>query len=162
MTRLIPYLLYLFLIGFHQVVLRDAISIYGATVALPALIVIIVALYKQEMTAWWFGFAAGLVVGAANEQTLGWSALLMAVVGLTVWHVKLKLNLDSLWSKLLVLAGGVFLANLLGDLILRPSDFLYLLWASALPGTLYTVAVGWLYFLIREGVVTWKRVKEIF
>jgi hypothetical protein len=48
MTRLIPYLLYLLLVGLHQVILKDVTMIYNATINLPAFLVLAIAIYKSE------------------------------------------------------------------------------------------------------------------
>ena len=53
--RVIPYILYALLIGFHQVLLKDIVGIAEFTFNIPVLVVLWVALYKEETIAIWFG-----------------------------------------------------------------------------------------------------------
>ena len=160
--RVIPYILYALLIGFHQVILKDLVGIAEFTFNIPVLVVLLVALYKDETIAMWFGFAAGLTMSAGEPLLLGWNGLIMAVLGLAGFHVRQRLNLDSLYSKLLMVLGGVFLYNLIWTLVGGAAGFFHLLWAEVLFGTLYTGFFAWLFFLFKEKIITWQRTKELF
>jgi len=161
-VRAIPYLIYLFCVAMWVVIWRDVTSIFGVTVNVPALFVLGVALYKEEMTTVWFGFLVGLVMGAAMPAKLGWLAISTAALALAGYHVKERINMDSMWAKVSMVAGGVLIHNIVILLVVQPAGFLTLLWSSALPGTVYTTLVGWLFLLVKEGVVTWKKIKAIF
>ena len=56
MTRYIPFVLYLLLIAMHEVIWRDFTVLYLIAINVPAMLVVIVAIYKSELTAAWFGF----------------------------------------------------------------------------------------------------------
>ncbi len=159
--RAIPYAVYLLLIALHVVILHDVTAIYGAVVSLPALLVLAVALYKDEIPATWFGFAAGLVA-AAGMPSVGWHVLVMAALALVASHIKLRLNLDALKARMLLIATGVLVHNCITLLINQPEGFLTMLWTSALTSTAYTLVLAWLFFLNRQGTLTWQKVKSIF
>jgi rod shape-determining protein MreD len=160
--RILPYILYAVLIAFHQVVLGDLVGIGEFTFNLSGLIVLLVALYKEEAVAIWFGFAAGIIMTAGEPQVMGWSCLTVALLSVAAFHIRQRLNLESLYSKLLVVFVGVVVLNLIRVLIGGGVGFLHLLWASIIPGAIYTTIFGWLFFLFKEKVVTWQRTRELF
>jgi rod shape-determining protein MreD len=160
--RVIPYILYLLLVAMHVVIWRDITSIYGVTVSLSALLVVLVALYKDFVTAAWFGFFAGLVSAAALPHLLGWYALIMAGLAVAVSYTKEQLNLDTIRPRLLLVAGGILLYNLVSLGVSRSGGFLTLSWTSAVLGAAYTTLIAWLFFLVKEGVITVKKIKSIF
>ena len=162
MTRVIPFILYLILIAFHEVITREATLIVTAGINLSALLVLVVALYKAELTATWFGFFAGLVFMASSPAHLGWHALALAALGLMAYHVREKLNLDSLYAKILLVFGGVLVHNLMVLVLEGPTDFLFRLVTVVLAGAVYTTAIAWVFFLFKEGYITWARVKSLF
>ena len=161
--RVIPYLIYLLLIAFHVVILQEATSIYTAYLDIPALIVLLVAIYKDDVPATWFGFVAGIVAFAGGPPAqLGWQGLLMGVLALIACQVRDRLNLESLRAKLLLVAGGFLVHYTIVLLISRADGFLLSLATYVLAGTVYTAVVAWLFFLFKERVVTIGRIKAIF
>ena len=160
--RVLPYLFYLILIAIHVVILQDLTAVYAATINLPALIVLLVAVYKDDVPATWFGFFAGLTAAAGLPFGLGWHALVMAALALAVWYVRQRLNLESLGARLLLVVGGVLLHNVATLVIVRADSFVTLLWASALTGAVYTTIFAWLFFLAREGRVTYQKIRALF
>ena len=114
------------------------------------------------MTATWFGFLVGLVLAAGSPVNMGWHSLAMAGVGLGACHVRERINLDSMWAKLLLVAGGVLAHNILSMLINRSGDFVLLFVSSALTGAVYTVILAWLFFLFKEGVITVQKIRSMF
>lgn len=160
--RILPYLLYLLLISFWVVILRDGTALFGATINLPAFLVLAVALYKDDLAAVWFGFFVGVIGAAATPQLMGWLALVTAGLGLVASFVKVRLNLDSLKAKILLIAGGVLVHNILTLAIIQPENFWSLLVVSGLGGTVYTTVLAWLFFLVKEGLITYQKVKSIF
>ncbi|MCP4684635.1 MAG: hypothetical protein GY867_04215 [bacterium] len=160
--NIIAYILYLLLIGMHAVIWKDVTSIFDVVINLPACLVLLVALYKDEVPVTWFGFLAGLVAAAGAPDRMGWYALLMAVLALAGCFVRERLNLDSLKAKLLLVLGGVFVHNV-GSLIISGTDGLFiLLGTSALTGAVYTTLIAWLFFLFKEGKLTVEKLKSIF
>jgi hypothetical protein len=160
--RIIPFILYLLLIAFHQEILKDVTAIYTASINLTALIVLLVAIYKDDLIASWFGFFAGLVAAAVLPWLLGWFALVTAALALGACYFRERLNLDSLRAKYLLVLGGVLIHNVAGLIILRVDSFFTLLWASALLGAVYTSIIGWIFFLVKEGRITPAKVKALF
>jgi len=160
--RTIPYLLYLLLIAFYVVILRDLVSIWGVSINLPAFIAIAVALYKSELTALWFGFVAGVVLAAGTPTAMGWHALSLSIIAVMIYHARARLNLESLKAKFLLMFGGVLLHNILVVVIGQADGFGYLVWTAALPGAAYTAVAGGLFFAFKERRITYRKLRAIF
>jgi len=160
--RAVPYLLYLLLIAMHQVIWRDVTSIFGVEINLTAFMVVLVALYKTEMIAVWFGFLAGVVMASGNPAMIGWHAFALAVLGLIAYHVSERLNLESLYARLLLVSGIVFIHNFLKLLIDQTGDLFYLFGTSVITGALYTTILALLFFAIKERKITVQRLKAFF
>jgi cell shape-determining protein MreD len=160
---IIPYLLYLLLIGLDAVILKDTIAIYTASINMPVLVVLTVALYKNEVAAVWFGFFAGLVASAGGPPALlGWQALIMAALAATGSFVRERLNLDSLRARLLVVLTGVLLHNLISLALSRSDGWPVFLFSYVLAGAVYTTVLAWLFFLVKEGRLSAEKIKAIF
>ncbi|MEW5796855.1 MAG: hypothetical protein AB1772_10920 [Candidatus Zixiibacteriota bacterium] len=160
---IIPYVIYLIIIALHAVILQGITSIYTASLNLPAFIVLAVGLYKEDIPATWFGFAAGLVAFAGAPPTqLGWHGLIMAGLALGARRVRERLNLESLKARLLVVFGGLVIHNVIVLLISQADAFLINLLRYALAGAVYTSLIAWLFFLVKERVITVEKVKAIF
>lgn len=162
MTRLIPYILYLMLLGAHHVLLIDPTRIGNAWIDLAALMVIAVAIYKTEDIAVWFAFFAGLVAFAAGPEKIGFHALALVAVAIITVQLRERLNLASMWSKLYLMLGGVFVHAVLVVLIARPGRFSHEIWSEVPLVAVYTTAIAWVFFLFKEGHLTWTRIKSIF
>jgi len=161
-VRLLPLFLYLLLIAFHQTILRDATAIATVSIDLAGFVVLAVALYKSEFTSLWFGFLAGVVSVAAVPAEMGWNALVMAALGWTAFHFRGRLNLESIFAKLGLIAGGIFVHNI-ALIILRGGDgFLIRILSDGLPGALYTTVLAWLFFLVKEKRITFEKIKPLF
>ncbi len=162
MTRVIPFILYLLLIAAHEVIVRDVTTIYSATIDLPGLLVLAVAIYKPEVVCTWFGFAAGLVMAAGRPDLFGWHALMMAAMGMATYHFRERLNLESLYSKLVLIFGGVLVHGTLVLAVNGGAGFVYLWLTNALPNAVYTAAVGLVFFLFKEKKITFQKIKAVF
>ena len=162
MIRIIPYILYLLLISFHDVILDDATRIFNASIHLSTLFVFAVALYKSEITATWFGFAVGIVTSAEVPQMMGWHAFLLACLAVLAYQVRQRLNLESIYSRILVIAGGVLVVGLINLLLESFDSFFYLIWGRVLLGTIYTSLVAWIFFMFKDGRITYQKIKAIF
>ncbi|MBU8933566.1 MAG: hypothetical protein KOO62_06130 [candidate division Zixibacteria bacterium] len=160
--RLIPYLVYLLLIACHQVILKDLTDIFGVGLSLTAFLVMAVAISKSELISMWFGFVAGLVMLAGYPDLMGGSAVITAMLGLAAFHACERLNLESLYSKLLLVLAGVVLHNALILLLMNWSEFFHLLIVSALPSAIYTTVLAWIYFLVLEGRLTFRKLRSVF
>ncbi len=160
--RLLPYLIYLLLIAMHQVFLQDLTAIVGVRIDLAALIVMAVALYKSEVVTLWFGLAAGVVMAVSSPDTLGWHGLFMALLGVTAYHLREKLNLDFFYSKVLFMLGGLTVHTIGSVVIDGGGGLLMRLAVNALPDALYTTVVALLFLLVKDGVITFRKFKSIF
>ena len=160
--RVVPYLLYLLLLAAHVVIFRDLTSIWGATVNLAAFMVLAVSLYKTELIAAWFGLATGIVLAALTPEAMGWHAAGLALLGVAGYHVKEKLNLDSIYTRLLFVLGGVFVHNVVEIIIAGGGEFAYRLGTNALPSAVYTIVIAVVFFLFKDGVITYRKFKSIF
>lgn len=162
MTRALPFIFYLLLVGLHVVIVESATTVYTAKINLAAMMVLLVAVYKPELVATWFGFFVGLVLAANSPHLVGWHALWLAGLGLAAYHAREKLNVDSMYAKLLLIVAGVLLHNIMVLLTYGAEDFWYQLAADALPGAVYTTVPAWLFFLFKEGRITVAKIKALF
>lgn len=160
--KAIPYLFYLWLLGMHEVFGAEQTTFFGTEINLAALVVLLLTFYKREMTCLWFGFVAGLFLGAAHPALMGWSATLYAFAGLVGFHLRQRLNLDSMYARLLLILGGTVLINTLSQFIWVNDEFWYVLISSSLPGALYTTLIGWVFFLFKDDYITFAKLKSIF
>lgn len=162
MIKLLPYLLYLLLIAMHEVIWRELIGLFFVALNLPAMIVVMIAIYKSQTAAAWFGFLAGLVMAAAQPATMGWHAIFLAAVGVSVYHIREKLNLESIYSKLLLIVAAVLVHNLFSVIISGIDRFFYALWTFCLPSAAFTTVVAWVFFLFKERIITTEKLKSVF
>lgn len=160
--RILPYILYLFLIAFFEVILKNLTSIYGVSINLTALIVMLVAIYKSEVISLWFGFVAGLVMAAGAVEFHVLPALITSGLGLAAFHAWRRLNFESVYSKLLVVFIGTFLHYLLLLLVEGGASFFYVVLIKALPGAIYTTVIAYFFFLIVEGRISYQKIKSLF
>jgi len=162
-VRVIPYLIYLVLIAFHVVILQSATSIYTASIDFPALVVLAVAIYKDDIPATWFGFVAGLVAFAGGPPSqLGWQGLIMAALALVACQIRDRMNLESLRAKLLLVLAGILVHNTAVLLVSQADGFLLNLVTYVLAGSVYTAVLAWLFFLLKERILTAEKIRAIF
>lgn len=160
--KVVPFILYLLLITLHEAVTRDATAIYGSVINIPALLVLLVASDKSETTSAWFGFAAGLVMAGERADIFGWYALAMAALGVAAYHVKRWLDLESIHTRLIVIAVGVFIHNAFLLVIGHRDNLLYLLLVSGVTGAVYTTLMACVFFLIKDRKLTLSKIKDLF
>jgi hypothetical protein len=160
--RLVPFLLYLVLIALFVVILEDLTAIFTARINLAAFAILAVALYKGELASLWFGLCAGLVAGAVLPNAIGWYGLFGATLGLLAYHMKERLNLESLMARLVITFVGVLAFNLAVLAVVQNEGFGYLWWAGGVGGAAYTTALATIFFTIKHRVLTGQRVKSIF
>lgn len=159
---IIPYVIYLYLLGFHVTIFSDVSSIFGVTIDLAGLMVCLVAIYKKEMTALWFALAAAIVVGATRLDLMPWEMLFLGILAIGVKQLSIRVNLESVASRLVLLAVGILFHRLAMSLAISTADFFMMLYRYLLPGVVYTWVLGWIYFLYRDGHLTWARFRALF
>ncbi|MFQ5498156.1 MAG: rod shape-determining protein MreD [Candidatus Zixiibacteriota bacterium] len=162
MSKLIPYALYLYLVALHVVILEETTAIFSIAFNLPVLLVMIIALYKSETAAAWFGFGVGLVLGAAVPSTMGWHALALAAIAFAAFNLRERLNIESVYARLLIVVTGTLLHNLLTVGLYQTEGLFALFFTAGLGGTVYTAVIGWAVLGVKEGSLTWARIKSIF
>lgn len=160
--RIFAYIIYLLIIGMFVVIWRDLTSISIAVINLPALIVLLVGLYKDDVEAAWFGFFAGLVAAANMSNEMGWYSLILAVLAMASCHMRERINLDSLRAKVLMIGGGLLVHNIIVTIAFSPHSFWYDLVTVVPAGAAYTTVLAWLFFLFKEGQITFARIRSIF
>ncbi len=163
--RVIPYVVYLLLISCYRTLLAGLLSIGQAQIDLAALIVLLVALNKEEMEAVWFGLAAGLVYDAPDPSRLGVHALIFAVMAVMTSQAKERLNLDSIQSRMILVLAGLVFYSIPYTLIYPTSgssEFFRSLWSAALPSVAYSAVLAWIFFMVRSGRLSYARIRSIF
>ena len=160
--KIISYILYLYLLAFHQVILSGIIDIYGAAVDLAALMVVMIALYKSETTALWFAACAAIILGASQPELMPWEILILASGAVFTNQLSLRINLDSISSRIIILGSFVLLHNLIINFVIYSTDFVVLTFRIVLPSAIYTILVGWIIFLIIDGRLTWPKIRALF
>lgn len=162
MIRILPYLLYLWLLAMHEVFLKDLTSLWGVSINLVMLMILLTAIYKSEIHTLWFGFFGGLVTFVASGSAWGWHILVIILIAIIAYHLKERMNLESIRAKILLLLGGLLVHNLLVLFIAGQQDILWTIFKQVIPGAVYTTIIGWLYFLFKEGKLTKEKIKAIF
>ena len=162
MISLLPYIFYCFLIGFHQIILKDITALYAFEINLPALIVVLIAMHKTEIPAVWFGFTAGIIVATVSPELMGWHALFLAVIAYVTSHLSERMNLESFFTRITIVVAAIFLHSAFTEILLQSEAFYDLLILSILPGTIYTSLVASVYFLLEDGKFSIEKLKESF
>lgn len=162
MTKYIPYLLYFWLIAMHKVFLSDLTSIFNVKINMVTLIVVLVAIHKTEITAVWFGSLAGLVAYIGMGSFLPWQVIILGLIGLLTFHFKERLNLESIFAKVLLLFCAVLVHNIILMIKELNSGYLTYFAQYALTGAVYTTVIGWIFFLFKDERITVKKIKSIF
>jgi cell shape-determining protein MreD len=161
--NLVAFFVYLWLVAMHVVILRDLTTIDVISINLPALLVLLTALYKEDVSSAWFGFFVGLIAAVGGPpEMLGWHALLMAVMAISGCHIRDRLNVDAMWAKLLFILGGITIHNLASLLMSGHAGSLGADFRFVLAGAVYTTGLAALFFLNKSGRLTFQRLKAIF
>ena len=160
--KIIPYILYLFLIAFHHTIFSELTSIYGAAIDLTVLLVALIAIYKGEVATLWFAFAAGIVAGTPRPDLMPWEILILCVGAIIINRLISGINLESITSRLVIIGGFLFFHAIAINLVLFAGEFLYVLWRSIIPGTVYSLIIAWLILLCFDGRITWTKIKALF
>ncbi len=160
--KIIPYIIYLYLLAFHYTILSDLVSIYGVTVDLTVLMVTFVAIYKDELTAFWFAITVGIVVGTLRLDLMPWEILFLTGFAVLINHISTRVNLSSMTARLTILAAFLIVHGTLVMLLISGESFLFLMYRYVLPSTVYSLIPGWIFFLIKDDRLTWNEIKAQF
>jgi len=160
--KLIPYILYLYLLALHMTILSEVTTLYSATIDMAALLVAMVAFYKSESTTVWFALAVGILAGTQRSDLMPWHMASLTVLGVIINQISTKINLESSTSRLLIMAGMILFHEVLITLVISTSDFFTMLYKFILPSTVYTILIGWLFFQFKDDHINWQKIKALF
>lgn len=160
--KIIPYIIYLFLLAFHYTIFSELISIYGAVVDLTVLLVALIAIYRGKTTTLWFAFAAGIVAGTTRPDLMPYEILILCSGGLIINRLCLRINLESITSRLIIIGGLLVFHAVVINLILFAGELPYMLWRSVFPDTFYSLLIVWPILLSFDGRITWSKIKALF
>jgi hypothetical protein len=160
--KIIPYLFYLYVLAIYNTILSDIISIYDVTIDLAAVMVGLIALYKSESVAVWFSLMAAFVVGTPRLELVPWEMVVLAISALIINRASNRINLEAVSSRLLMLAALILVHGTIMALLTSRGELVYMVYRMVLPVTAYSLLLGWLFFLFKDGHITWKKMKAIF
>jgi hypothetical protein len=160
--KIIPYLLYLYLLAFYNTILSAILSVYGAAIDLTAITVGMVALYKRESTVLWFAFFAGIVAGTTRPEIMPWEILLLTGFGIFINQLSIKINLDSMASRMIVLGGFFIVHKALISILMSSEAAFFVICRYVIPSTLYSLVISGVFFLVVDGYLTWPKFKALF
>jgi len=160
--RIIPYILYLFLLAFHLTIFKQITSAYGGLIDLSVIMIALVALYRSETTTLWFAVCAAVIAGSPRLDMMPWELLMLVIPALVVNQISVRINLESITSRLIIVGGFLLVHQAFSALIISARDFFYLMYSSVLPTLIYSMIVAWIIFLFIDGRITWKKIKALF
>lgn len=155
--RIIVYIFLLYLIAFYYTIMAEAVTIYGATLDLVGLAVAMVAIYRGTTASLWFGVASAIVAATLRPDLMSVQILTLAGMAVIINQISIRLNLDSILSRLAAMAIFLLVHNIAIALKISSADFLFVSYRFILPGVVYTLVVGWILFSVIDGVFGLKR-----
>lgn len=91
-----------------NIIIMPRTVILGAAADMALVVTIWIALTSTPRAAIVFGFVMGLLTGFARPTELGWSSMLLALVGYGISALKDRLAMESMWLRI----AGLFAAAL--------------------------------------------------
>jgi hypothetical protein len=155
--RIIVYIFLLYLIAFYYTMMAEVLTIYGVALDLVGLVVAMVAIYRGTTASLWFGVSAAIVAATMRPDLMSWQILSLAGMAVIINQISIRLNLDSILSRLAVMAIFLLVHNIVITLKITSEDFFFVSYRFILPGVVYTLVVGWVAFSIIDGVFGLKR-----
>jgi len=160
--KVIPYIIYLYILALHYTILTDLVSIYGSVIDLAVLMVVLVAIYKDEITSLWFAISVGIVAGSQRFELMPWEILILAGIALLINYISTRADLGAITTRLIILGGFLLIHKSVITLLSSNEAFAYMIYRYILPSTIYSLFPGWLFFLIIDGRITWRKIKAQF
>lgn len=158
----IPYLLYLLLLGFHQVILTDILSIWGVHLALTPLIFTLVAVYKEQGVATAFAATAAFVATSNDPGAAAGTMIVAAGVTLGISHFRGRLNLDSLSARLALISAGCLVFEIARVTLITTQDLFYTYARHMIPSVVLTSLVGLVFLLFKDETISYAKFKRLF
>ena len=158
----IPYLLYLLLLGFHQVILTDIFSIWDVRLALTPLIFTLVAIYKDQGVATAYAATSAFVVSSNDPGAAAGTMIVAAGVALGISHYRGRLNLDSLAARLALISVGCLVYEIARVTLITTQDLFYTYARHMIPSVIMTSAVGLIFLLFKDGTMSYAKFRRLF
>lgn len=146
--KVLPYVFYLLLISFFQILLSDITSIMGARIAILPLVIFLISIYKNDAEAIWFSAAAVFVTYTVDPIRAGTLMIVAALLVSAAGYLKARLNLGSRAIKISFIAFGTLILESISQILITYDGFLYTLVRFILPSTLYTTLVSAFFFAL--------------
>ncbi len=160
--KVIPYIIYLFLLTFHDIILRELISVYDVAIDFTILLVVLVALYKSEEEAVWFAFFAGMITGVGDMAMMPYEILTVVLLAIASNQMAARINLESIASRVIILTSAVIVHRIIVTIMVSSTEFFYMFVRNIIPAAIYTMLIGLIFFMIKDGRITWQRIKALF
>lgn len=162
LADLIPYILYLLLLGFHQVILSETFSIWDVRLALTPLIFTLVAIYKDQGVATAFAATSAFVMSSNDPGAAAGTMIVAAAVALGITHYRGRLNLDSLAARLALIAVGCLVYEIARVTLITTQDLFFTYVRYMLPSVVVTSAVGLIVLLFKDGTMSYAKFRRLF
>lgn len=162
LTEVIPYLLYLLLMGFHQVILTDVFSFWDVRLALTPLIFTLVAIFKGQGVATAFAATAAFVASSNDPGAAAGTMIVAAGVALGISHYRGKLNLDSLVARLALISVGCLVFEIARVTLITTQDLFYVYARHMIPSVILTSMVGIVFLLFKDGTISYAKFRRLF
>ena len=105
------YIVGALIVVFFQIIFAPRLAMGGVQADMGLVLVVWVALETGRREGTLFGFWVGLAMGVLNPAQLGWSALLMGLMGYAIGSVKTKLVIEPITVRLGVLIIAALIYN---------------------------------------------------
>ncbi|MBN4076125.1 hypothetical protein JYT16_00245 [Gemmatimonas aurantiaca] len=161
-SRLLPYVLYLFLIAFHQTLVGDLFAIWGVDISSGALAIMLVALYKPQTVAVWFGAAVALLITSGDSIAAAITMVIASSLAVGAEYFKGRLNLESMTARLSVVFVGCLVFETTAALLFSGTGLVYMWFRFTIPTVVYTTLWGALFFMVKDGVISRARFTKLF
>lgn len=161
-AEVIPYILYLLLLGFHEVIVADVFSIWDVRLAFTALIITLVAIYQSQGVATAFAATAAFVASNNDHGAAAGTMIVAAGVALGISHFRGKLNLDSLAARLALISVGCLVFEIARVTLITTQDLFYVYARHMIPSVILTSIVGFVFLLFKDGTLSYAKFRRLF
>ncbi len=148
-----------FLMAFYNTMLSEMISIYGVTIDLSVVLVTLVAFSANEFKATWFAILLAIVASTQRLDMMPWEVGSLAVIAIGVNTISVRMNLDSVASKLILMGCSVLAHNILISAVFSLDSFNFVLVRYILPGVIYSLVLGWVFIVVGKGLAGFGRIR---
>ena len=151
--RILLFILLGFLAAFCQTILANITAILGIAPDFAMIIIMLIVLRREFLTAYPAVLMVALIVDALNPETFGFGAFLRFGLAVVIYELKQHMNLEMLSTRLYTLVGAEFVFQLLYQLIANSFDLgtvAQVYFEGSLPTLAYTALVGFIVFFVLD------------